>query len=282
MTPDDTPDASAPRPPARPASRRAGEVPAGLWTKCNACKQMWYTKELAREAWVCRKCGYHFPLSARQRIEVMADPGSFREFDADVHSADPLHFPDYRAKLKTAEAKSELADAFVWGDAAMDGHPIVMGVTDFAFMGGSMGSVLGEKVTRAFERGAATRRPVVLFSASGGARMQEGILSLMQMPKTSAACARLHRAGVPYISVLTHPTTAGVLASYASLADVILAEPGALIGFAGPRVIEQSLREKLPPGTHTAEFQRAHGMVDDVVHRRDLKPLVTTLLRWMA
>jgi len=242
---------------------------------------MLYRKELERDLFVCKSCAHHLRLDARERIALMADPDSFREHDAELAPANPLDFPGYDERLQAAQQATGLRDAFVWGEAAMGGLPVVIGASDHRFIMGSMGSVLGEKVARAFEHGSAAGLAVVLFSCSGGARMHEGLLSLMQMAKTAAAAQRLAQAGLPYISVLTDPVTAGVLASYASLGDVMLAEAGALVGFAGPRVIEQSLKIKLPPGTHTAEFQLRHGMLDLVLQRRELQPTIVKLLRWM-
>jgi acetyl-CoA carboxylase carboxyl transferase subunit beta len=231
---------------------------------------------------VCQQCQHHFRLTINERLALLTDPQSFVVIDASLRPGNPLDFPEYEQKLASDRVKTGRDEAFIYGDATLEGVPMVFGVAEFAFRGASMGSVYGEKVARALERGAEMQRPVVLVTASGGARMQEGIVSLMQMAKTSAACARLRASGQLYIVVMTDPTTAGVLASFASLGDIILAEPGALIGFAGPRVIEQNLKIKLPPGTHTAEFQLAHGMVDMVVHRRDQRGVVAKLLKHLA
>jgi acetyl-CoA carboxylase carboxyl transferase subunit beta len=243
---------------------------------------MLYQKELERDFKVCRHCSHHLRLGAWERIGYVADPGSFQERDGGLSSVDILGFPEYEGKLASDRAKTGLAEAVVWGEAALNGTDIVLLVADANFRMASMGSVVGEKVTRALEHAAAARRPAVFFCASGGARMQEGIVSLMQMAKTTAAVRRLQESGTPYLSVLTDPTTAGVLASFASLGDVVLAEPSALVGFAGPRVIEQSLKVKLPPGTHTAEFALARGMVDMIVPRRELVPTLSRLLGYLG
>lgn len=257
-------------------------IPAGLWQKCPKCRAMLYVKELERDLRVCHNCQYHFPLGTADRIHQLTDEGSFIELDADLQPGNPLGFPGYEEKLARGREKAGQNEGFVYGDVTIAGIPTVLGIANFAFMGGSMGSVVGEKVTRALERGADLNKPVVLVCASGGARMQEGIVSLMQMAKTSAACERLRAVGQLYIVIMTDPTTAGVLASFASLGDVIIAEPGALVGFAGPRVIEQNLKIKLPPGTHTSEFQLNHGMIDMVVHRRDLRSTVSKLISYLA
>jgi len=266
-----------------PADRRAklDEVPDGLWIKCSGCGAMLYRKELEKDLFVCRRCAHHFRLGAYERIGLMADPESFREFDADLAPANPLAFPGYDERLAQVKEETGLRDAFVWGEATIGGIPVVMGSSDHRFLMASMGSVVGEKVTRAFDHARESRMPVILFSCSGGARMHEGLLSLMQMAKTAGGAKRLAQARLPYVSVLTDPITAGVLASYAFLGDVMIAEPNALVGFAGPRVIEQNLKIKLPPGTHTAEFQLHHGMLDLVLHRRELQPTLVKLLGWM-
>jgi len=276
-------------PPRRPGPRtppdpraKLDEVPDGLWVKCPGCGTMLYRKELEKDLFVCKRCAHHFRLDAHERIGLMADPESFREFDRELAPTNPLGFPGYDERLAETQQQTGLRDAFVWGEALVGSIPVVVGCSDHRFMMASMGSVVGEKVARAFERGREARLPVVLFSCSGGARMHEGLLSLMQMAKTAAAARRLAQEGLPYISVLTDPVTAGVLASYAFLGDIMIAEQGALVGFAGPRVIEQSLKIKLPPGTHTAEFQLHHGMLDMVLHRRELQPTIVRLLGWMV
>lgn len=258
------------------------DVPEGLWLKCPKCGGMLYQKDLERDYKVCRHCGHHFRLTAHERISQVADPGTFQERDAGLRPVNVLHFPQYDEKLAADQAKTGLADALVWGEAAINGAPVVLAVADSHFRMASMGSVVGEKVTRALEHAAESGRPAVFFCASGGARMQEGIISLMQMAKTAAAVERLRQAGGAYLAVLTDPTTAGVLASFASLGDVIVAEPGALVGFAGPRVIERSLKVKLPAGTHTAEFALSRGMVDMIVPRRELVPTLARLLGYMS
>ncbi|MEW5866578.1 MAG: acetyl-CoA carboxylase, carboxyltransferase subunit beta [Bacillota bacterium] len=261
----------------KPASVQA-EVPDGLWAKCTQCGQIVYNKELAGNLLVCHKCGFHFRLSARQRIAITLDADSFVEYDTDLLSCDPIGFPGYSGKLERARETTGLDEAVITGEGTIGGYPVMIGVMDFSFIGASMGSVVGEKVTRMFERATRQRTPAIMFCASGGARMQEGVVSLMQMAKTSAACARLGEAGVLYISVLTDPTTAGVFASFASLGDIIIAEPGALIGFTGQRVIAETIKQKLPPGFQTAGFVLEHGMIDMIVDRRDMKKALTSLL----
>lgn len=258
------------------------QLPDDIWTKCPGCGAILYTKELRRTFGVCMKCNYHFRLTARQRIPLLADRHSFVEMDAGLRPADPLNFRDskrYRDRVKKAEKGSGSSEAVVTGRARILSVPIMLGVFDFSFLGGSMGSVVGEKLTRLIEAGIQERRPVVIVSASGGARMQEGIFSLMQMAKVSAALARLGQQHIPYISVLTDPTTGGVAASFAMLGDVILAEPKALIGFAGPRVIEQTIKQKLPEGFQRSEFLLEHGMVDRIVQRSEMREELAGLLR---
>ena len=270
----------APRPLVEVAEKL--QIPDDIWAKCPGCEVIIYTKELRRTGGVCTKCNYHFRLNARQRIPLMVDRHSFVEMDAGLKSGDPLNFKDtkkYKDRLKKAEKTSGSAEAVLTGRARILNIPVALGVFDFSFMGGSMGSVVGEKLTRMIEVGREERRPVIIVSASGGARMQEGIFSLMQMGKVSAALARLGQAHIPYISVLTDPTTGGVAASFAMLGDVILAEPKALIGFAGPRVIEQTIRQKLPEGFQRSEFLLAHGMVDRIVQRMELKDEIALILR---
>ncbi|MDT8395431.1 MAG: acetyl-CoA carboxylase, carboxyltransferase subunit beta [bacterium] len=264
------------------SDRRKVTVPEGLWIKCNNCGEIIYSKEIDRNLKVCPKCEYHFRITARERINLLVDPGTFEEFDAQVHSEDPLQFKDslkYRDRIKSAVKKTGLADAVISGTCTLDGVPVVLNVFDFFFMGGSMGSVVGEKITRAIEKAVELRCGIIIISSSGGARMQEGALSLMQMAKTSAALARLRRERLPFISVLTDPTTGGVTASFAMLGDVNLAEPKALIGFAGPRVIEQTIRQELPEGFQRSEFVLEHGMIDRIVNRKELKKTIVTLLR---
>jgi acetyl-CoA carboxylase carboxyl transferase subunit beta len=260
----------------RQAEKR--EIPEGLWTKCPQCSELLYNKELERNFQVCQKCGHHFRMGAYARLGMLIDPDTFHEYKS-LEAADPLSFFAYPEKLKSSRAKSGLSDAIITGEGLIEGQPSVVGVMDYSFMLGSMGSVVGEQVTRAVESAIEKKLPLILVCASGGgARMQEGMLSLMQMAKTSSALSRLDEAGLFYLSILTDATMAGVLASFASLGDVIIAEPGAMIGFAGPRVIEQTIREKLPPGSHTTEFAYERGMVDLVVQRKDLKATVSKLL----
>lgn len=264
------------------AALQRREMPGGLWAKCPRCKNLIYQKELERNLQVCPKCGYHHRLSATDRIAVTLDPGSFVEFDAGLTSVDPLGFTDYPEKLEEARRRTGRAEAAFTGMGALDGFRTIVAALDFFFMGGSMGSVVGEKVARAAERALEQRLPLIIFSASGGARMQEGALSLMQLAKTSAAVARLHAERLPYISVMCDPTTGGVTASFAFLGDVILAEPGALIGFAGRRVIEQTIGRRLPEDFQTAEFCRAHGLIDMIVPRDQLRPQLSRLLRFFG
>jgi acetyl-CoA carboxylase carboxyl transferase subunit beta len=261
------------------------EIPANLWVRCgnDRCKELIYTREFEKNLRVCQKCQYHARLSAKQRIAQLLDEGSFHEEDRDLRPGDPLGFVSagqrYQEKLVETQTKTGLSEAILCGTGTIEGAPVRLAVADFSFMGASMGSVVGEKVTRAIERSLDDRQPFLAVCSSGGARMHEGIFSLMQMAKTSAALARLGDARVPFICLLTDPTTGGVTASFAGLGDVMLAEPGALVGFAGPRVIEQITKQKLPPGTQRAEFQLEHGMIDKVVQRRDLRPTISRLLR---
>lgn len=265
-------------------SRNGGsqKVPDGLWSKCSNCAEISFAKDVERNLNCCPKCNFHHRLSVQARLALTVDEGSFEEINAAVVSEDPLGFPDYPAKLERDQAKTNLKDGMTTGRARIEGKPLILGIADFGFMGGSMGSVAGEKIVRAMETGEKERLPVVVFSASGGARMQEGLFSLMQMAKTSAGAARLDRAAVPYIVVLTHPTTAGVYASYASLGDIILAEPGATVGFAGLRVGNQSLGVKLPDDFQTSEFQFRCGMVDRVVPRKEIRTTLAKLLAFFA
>ena len=253
-------------------------VPEGLWTKCPSCDDIVFTKDIERNLRVCPKCDYHYRLPAHDRLAMTLDEGSFAEMDAGLRSVDTLGFPDYASKLARGSERTGLNDGIVTGVGTIESIPVIAGASDFAFMGGSMGSVAGEKLVRAMERGADDRKPVVLFTASGGARMQEGLHSLMQMAKTSAAVARLGQARVPYIVVLTDPTTAGVYASYASLGDIIFAEPGAVIGFAGLRVGNQDLGVKLPPDFQRPDFQSRCGMIDRIVPRKELRATLATAL----
>lgn len=257
-------------------------MPQGVWVKCQNCAEIIYAKEIERNLNVCPKCDYHFRISARARIDLVLDKDSFVEMDANLESTDFLDFKDskkYKDRIKASLAKSGGGDAVVCGEGTIEGLPVVVSVFDFSFMGGSMGSVVGEKIARAIEKGLETRAPVIIFSCSGGARMQESILSLMQMAKTSAALAKLKEAGIPFISVLTDPTTGGVTASFAMLGDINMTEPRALIGFAGPRVIEQTIRQKLPQGFQRSEYLLEHGMVDMIVARQEMKARLSQVLR---
>jgi len=254
----------------------------GLWSKCPECAQVVYRKDLVANASVCRGCGHHNRIDSPERIRLIADEGSFEPLDSDLAPTDPLAFKDRRSyadRLRDSQQTTGMRDAVVTGLCRLDGLPLALGVMDFRFMGGSMGSVVGEKLTRLIEEATARRFPVLIVCASGGARMQEGMLSLMQMAKISGALERHRRAGLLYLPLLTHPTTGGVTASFAMLGDLILAEPKALIGFAGRRVIEQTLREKLPEGFQTAEYLQDHGFVDTIVPRTELRATLASLLR---
>lgn len=252
-----------------------------LWTQCPSCKEGLYNRELEQNAYVCPRCGHHLRLDAGKRVELLADPGSFEQLSGRVRPTDPLGFEDtepYTVRLERAQRKAGRPDAILTGRASIGGMPVTLAVMDFAFSGGSMGSVVGEEIARAAESAAEHGTPLVMVAASGGARMQESALSLMQMAKTTVALEALTARGVPYVSILTDPTTGGVTASFATVADVIVAEPGALIGFAGPRVIQQTIRQSLPEGFQRAEFLLEHGMVDDVVDRREHRTYLTRLL----
>ncbi len=264
-------------------AQKASRIPEGVWVKCPDCGQALYKKDLDANMQVCPKCSHHFRLGAADRLAMLFD-GPWVEHDRDLASTDPLGFIDtkpYSQRLRTAQQASGLKDAIICGTGVIDGIETEVAAMEYSFIGGSMGVVVGEKITRAIERALEHRRPVVVVSCSGGARMMEGTFSLMQMAKVSAALARLDRAGLPYISILTDPTTGGVTASFAMLGDFNIAEPKALIGFAGPRVIEQTIRQKLPPGFQRAEFLLEHGMVDMIVDRRKLKPAIADALRFM-
>lgn len=263
------------------SQRSRKQVPAGVWTKCGKCEQIIYNKELEENFKICPKCGAHFRLSAKERIAQLFDPKSFQEIGEDISPVDSLSFSDiqpYATRILQTQKRTGLRDACAAGEATLEGHPLVAAILDFDFMGGSMGSVVGEKVTLAIERALKKRLPLLVISSSGGARMQESILSLMQMAKTSSALARLDAAGVPFISLLSDPTTGGVTASFAMLGDIILAEPRALIAFAGPRVIEQTIRQQLPEGFQLSEFLLEHGMIDAIVDRPQLKKYLADLL----
>ena len=257
----------------------------GMWTKCNACRAIIWKKDLESNWNVCPKCEHHFRLGARRRLELLLDNEQYDEFDADLASSDPLRFSDtkpYTQRLKDAQHKLGMKDAILTAEGRIDGRPVICCSMEFGFIGGSMGAVVGEKVARAIERSIDRKYPLVIVSCSGGARMMEGVVSLMQLAKVSAALARLDEARVPFISVLTDPTTGGVTASFAMLGDLNIAEPGALIGFAGPRVIEQTIRQKLPEGFQRAEFLVKHGMLDAVVPRLELKAYISQALRFFV
>jgi len=257
----------------------------GLWVKCDGCRQIIWKKDLEENLNVCPKCDKHFRIDARTRLAQLLDDNQYQTFDGNISSTDPLKFVDlkpYSSRLKQAQSDTGLNDAIINAHGKLQGRPVVASVMEYAFIGGSMGAVVGEAITRAVERAADTHTPLIIVSASGGARMMEGVISLMQLAKISAALARLDQAKVPYISLLTDPTTGGVTASFAMLGDLNIAEPGALIGFAGPRVIEQTIRQKLPPGFQRSEFLLQHGMLDAVVPRKQLKPYIARALEFMT
>jgi acetyl-CoA carboxylase carboxyl transferase subunit beta len=257
----------------------------GLWVKCEGCRQIIWKKDLEENLNVCPKCDKHFRIDARMRLAQLLDDNQYETFDGDISSTDPLKFVDlkpYSSRLKQAQEDTGLKDAIINAHGKLQGRPVVASVMEYAFIGGSMGAVVGEAITRAVERSADMRAPLIIVSASGGARMMEGVISLMQLAKISAALARLDKAKVPFISLLTDPTTGGVTASFAMLGDLNIAEPGALIGFAGPRVIEQTIRQKLPAGFQRSEFLLEHGMLDAVVPRKQLKPYIARALEFMA
>lgn len=274
--------------------RQSGELDAsgekkirteGLWVKCDNCRQIIWKKDLEENLNVCPKCDKHFRIDARSRLAQLLDDSQYEVFDSNLSSTDPLKFVDlkpYSSRLKQAQKDTELTDAVINAHGKLNGRPVIMSAMEYSFIGGSMGAVVGEVITRAIEKAGDTKQPLIIISASGGARMMEGVVSLMQLAKISAALARLDELKVPYVSVLTDPTTGGVTASFAMLGDLNIAEPGALIGFAGPRVIEQTIRQKLPPGFQRSEFLLEHGMLDAVVHRRDLKPYISRALDFMA
>jgi acetyl-CoA carboxylase carboxyl transferase subunit beta len=272
------------RKPIASTAEKSSRVPEGLWIKCPGCAQIIYNKDLDKNQQVCPKCAHHFRISAADRLRSLFDSGAWTEHFPALTSNDPLKFTDtkpYRDRLRSTIAKTGMNDALIVATGALDGREVVVAAMEYAFIGGSMGVVVGEKITRAIEMALAQRRPVIVISCSGGARMMEGALSLMQMAKVSAALARLDRAGLPFISVLTDPTTGGVTASFAMLGDLNIAEPKALIGFAGPRVIEQTIRQKLPEGFQRSEFLLEHGMLDLIVDRRELKTTLARALSFM-
>lgn len=268
---------------ARPSVPRLRETPDGVWMKCNACGEILYRKEVERSLWTCNRCGAHFRIPATAYLELLCDADGFTPLFHEVRSVDPLRFRDargrYSDRLRAEQEEDPAREAVLTGRARIEAIPVALAVMDFSFMGGSMGSVVGERLARLTALARQERIPLVIISSSGGARMQEGILSLMQMAKTCAELARLHEAGLPFISILADPTTGGVSASFATLGDVILAEPNALIGFAGPRVIKETIRQDLPPGFQRAEFMLAHGFVDRITPRHQLRSELATLLR---
>jgi len=265
--------------------KRRGDIPQGLFQKCPGCKEVVHEIELAQNQRVCPRCDYHFSQSAKERIENLLDPESFVERDADLRSVDTLQFQGmatYKDRLKKYQDATGLTDAVLSGHGMIEGYKVAIAVMDFSFLAATMGSVVGERITRTIEYGTANRCAVIIVSASGGARMYEGMLSLMQMAKTSGALARHACERLPYISVLTNPTTAGVMASFASLGDVILAEPKSMIGFAGPRVIKETTHQDLPEGFQTAEFLEEHGLIDQIVHRKKMRPQISQFLSYFS
>ena len=266
-------------------SRKKRDIPQGLFQKCPGCDEVIHEIELIENQRVCPRCDYHYPQTAKERIESLLDPGSFVEMDASLHSVDTLRFQGmaaYEDRLKKYQEATGLIDAVLSGYGMLEGTKVAIAVMDFTFLAATMGSVVGERITRVIEFATAERIPIIIVSASGGARMYEGMLSLMQMAKTSGALARHAEARLPYISVLTNPTTAGVMASYASLGDIIIAEPKSMIGFAGPRVIRETTHQDLPKGFQTAEFLEEHGLIDQIVHRKKLRPQIAEFLRFFA
>ncbi len=261
------------------------KIPEGLWVKCENCKEIVYKKEIEKNLKVCPKCNYHFRIRARERLKLIVDEGSFVEIGAEITSGDPLGFKDsvsYRDRIKENQKKSGLKEAIITGEALITDYPAVVAIMDFSFLGGSMGSAVGEKIVRAAEAAMEKKIPFIAIASSGGARMQEGIFSLMQMAKVSAIIGRLKEAAIPYISILSDPTFGGVTASFAMLGDIIIAEPKSLIGFAGPRVIEQTIKQQLPDNFQRAEFLLDHGMIDMVVDRKDLKETLGVIIRHLS
>jgi len=264
---------------------KASTFPDGLWTKCSGCQEIMYQQEIDNNLKVCPRCGNHFRVSAMKHIELIADQGSFVEYDVNIEAGDPLSFVDRKAytdRIADAKKKLNINEAIRTGEIRVDGIPVQIGAFEFAFMGGSLGSVVGEKVTRVFERAIEKGTPAIIISSTGGARMHEGIYSLMQMAKTCSALSRMKEEGLPYISIMADPTSGGVAASFAMLGDVNIAEPGALICFAGPRVIEQTIKQELPPGFQKAEFLLEHGMVDMVVERSKMRSTIIRLIKFLA
>ena len=269
------------KPPFRGNADKKRDMPEGLWHKCPGCGEVIHELELKKSLRVCQHCNYHFTFSAPERIESITDPGTFTETDKEMASVDALNFKGYKEKLTKYQKITGLSEAIITGKGKIIGNSVVLAVMDFRFLGASMGSVVGEKITRAIELATKEKTAVIIISASGGARMHEGILSLMQMAKTSGALAVHDRAGLPFISVLTHPTTGGVTASFATLGDMILAEPGCMIGFAGPRVIKETTHQELPDGFQTAEFMHEHGLVDMIVERREMRERLASILGYL-
>ena len=269
------------KPKLRGAGNKRESMPDDLWTKCTDCGELIHALDLKQNLNVCTKCEHHFLIGSHERIQLLADPGSFQETNAGLFSKNPLGFSKYEDKIEMLREKTKLNDAAVTGSLTIEGKPAMIAVMDFKFFAGSMGSVVGEKITRAIEQAIDEKKAVIIVSASSGARMQEGMLSLMQMAKTCAALARLSEAGLPYISVMTHPTTGGVTASFATIGDINLAEPKCMIGFAGPRVVKETTHQDLPPGFQTAEFMLEHGLIDAIVKRSKLRAKLGTLLGYM-
>jgi acetyl-CoA carboxylase carboxyl transferase subunit beta len=260
------------------------DIPDGMWTKCDSCGEIIHRKQLEQQLFTCAKCNFHFRIGSKEYIAILLDDGSFKELDRKMHSTDPLKFTDtkpYKDRIRDTIRKTELNDAVRTGTGKINNTEIALAVMDFSFIGGSMGSVVGEKTARAIDKARKLKIPLVIVSSSGGARMMEGALSLMQLAKTSARLAQLSDEGIPFFSIMTDPTTGGVTASYAMLGDLNLAEPGALIGFAGPRVIKQTIGKDLPPGFQRSEFQLEHGFVDIVVHRKEMKETLSRLIKMM-
>lgn len=269
------------KPKLRRGHKKKDHVPDDLWTKCPDCGELIHTLDLKQNFQVCTHCGHHFLMGASDRIALLTDPGSFQETDAAMNSANPLGFENYDDKIALLKEKTKLTEAVVTGRAMIGHHPVMLAVMDFKFFAGSMGSVVGEKITRVIETAVAEKRGLVIVSSSSGARMQEGMLSLMQMAKTCGALSRHNSAGLPYLSILTHPTTGGVTASFATVGDINLAEPKCMIGFAGPRVVKETTHQDLPPGFQTAEFMLAHGLIDAIVERKHLRERVVKLLDYL-
>ncbi len=260
------------------------DIPDGMWSKCDRCGEIIHRKQLEEQSFTCVKCGHHFRIGSTEYIDILLDPGSFKEMDRKLRSSDPLSFTDtrpYKQRIKESIKKTSLFDAVRVGTGKIHSVPVVLGAMDFTFIGGSMGSVVGEKIARGADKALKSRIPLIVISSSGGARMMEGALSLMQLAKTSSKLAVLAEAGIPYISIMTDPTTGGVTASFAMLGDVNIAEPGALIGFAGPRVIKQTIGKDLPPGFQRSEFQQEHGFVDLVIHRKEMRETLSLLLSYL-